>query len=610
MATGGVFKLITNDGKQDRLIMATEVLQNRLKAIAAARAASGAYADPTPTLNDIEKTHILFMNAHFKPFAAIGYEYNKITPQAGNVALGETVTFSIPQFGDFFGDMALHAKLRQPTLVVDAGTAESDQPLMRWCPYPGERLCKKVSFDVNANPLDGYSSHATVFNRLFQVAPNKKIGWDRLMGQDEPLNGYVEQPNWIRSGVAAAAVTHRTAVAVDAGNQAPTGQKDISEAGDVDVIAPLLFWFNRDPRMMIASVAIPYGQRFLSITLANQNELVNVVPRGNGDWANPRGQLVAPSNPIRKLELFCNNIFVNPEVHAIYIKRIGFTLIRVHREQTFSASNSSDSVLLQQMKWPIEYMQVGMKLEDYVSSSEVMRRQYLDVWDRFALHSIENYSDTNYDCFRREVLTGSYSVVPGVGVVLSVTAPTVGLVTGVGTSFDTELLPGDFIVIGGIPYAVDSVTSATALNLGTANQPLPPADVALTVDFFKYTRTPKNYLVSRYTSTIDAISIVAHGINIFNDFNGKFFNAYLPYVYGGPNLNTPEDCGAMFVNFCLYPNSYQPSGHINVSRAREFYLNYTSSIISSSVRGLLVVVASAINFLLISDGSAVLRYST
>lgn len=36
------------------------------------------------------------MNAHFKPYAAIGYEYNKVPPQAGNVALGETVLFSIP----------------------------------------------------------------------------------------------------------------------------------------------------------------------------------------------------------------------------------------------------------------------------------------------------------------------------------------------------------------------------------------------------------------------------------------------------------------------------------------------------------------------------------
>ncbi len=34
----------------------------------------GHVPDPTPTLVDIERTHILFINAHFKPFAAIGYE--------------------------------------------------------------------------------------------------------------------------------------------------------------------------------------------------------------------------------------------------------------------------------------------------------------------------------------------------------------------------------------------------------------------------------------------------------------------------------------------------------------------------------------------------------
>jgi hypothetical protein len=46
---------------------------------------------------DIEKTHVLFMNAHFKPFAAIGYEYNKVRPQSGNIQLGGQAQFSIPQ---------------------------------------------------------------------------------------------------------------------------------------------------------------------------------------------------------------------------------------------------------------------------------------------------------------------------------------------------------------------------------------------------------------------------------------------------------------------------------------------------------------------------------
>jgi hypothetical protein len=71
MATGGIFQLITNDGKQDRMLMASALLKQRIDAARSKREASGD-ADTTPTLFDIERTHILFTNAHFKPFAAIG----------------------------------------------------------------------------------------------------------------------------------------------------------------------------------------------------------------------------------------------------------------------------------------------------------------------------------------------------------------------------------------------------------------------------------------------------------------------------------------------------------------------------------------------------------
>lgn len=53
------------------MIMATELLNSRIKDIMCMRSNQG-FADPTPTLVDIERTHILFINAHFKPFAAIG----------------------------------------------------------------------------------------------------------------------------------------------------------------------------------------------------------------------------------------------------------------------------------------------------------------------------------------------------------------------------------------------------------------------------------------------------------------------------------------------------------------------------------------------------------
>ena len=110
MSAGAVFKLIANDGKADRMIMATKLLNQRIKDVMCARKRAGK-ADITPTLVDLERTHILYVNAHFKPFAAIGYEYNKVRPSAGSATLGSGVTFSIPQFGDFFHDMVARMRL-------------------------------------------------------------------------------------------------------------------------------------------------------------------------------------------------------------------------------------------------------------------------------------------------------------------------------------------------------------------------------------------------------------------------------------------------------------------------------------------------------------------
>lgn len=66
----------------------------------------------------------------------------------------------------------------------------------------------------------------------------------------------------------------------------------------------------------------------------------------------------------------------------------------------------------------------------------------------------------------------------------------------------------------------------------------------------------------------------------------------------------------MMINFALFPRSYQPSGHLNVSRAREFFLQWTTRYVNAQTPADLLAVAIAINFLLITDGSAVLRYST
>jgi len=98
------------------MIMATDLLELRIKEIreenrdrVLAEGGDPDREDLDPTLAEIAETHIIHYQSKFKPFVAIGMEYQRLVPQAGGGGLfGGQVTFSLAQFGDFFTDMALN----------------------------------------------------------------------------------------------------------------------------------------------------------------------------------------------------------------------------------------------------------------------------------------------------------------------------------------------------------------------------------------------------------------------------------------------------------------------------------------------------------------------
>lgn len=639
MSSAGIFRLIANDGKADRMIMATELLNARIRDTMCMRAKQG-FQDPTPTLVDIEKTHILFVNAHFKPFAALGYEYNKTSTYTGTAQFGGTIQWNIPQFGDFFSDMAVNIVLEQtsatagvvPALPAFVGPA--DQVLtatssvsarvnavagtytkytyeyvdaqgnvlsvgspatnfVRYAEYPGQRLFKKVKFDVNGNPLDEYTSETYLFHQKFCVHPNKVVGWKRLVGQEVPVEAYSDlitiagtsqfpsnvsnlvDINGNTVGPVNSSTTTRKVVHVVDGPQTPKAVQP-----ELSIWQPLIFWFNKDVRLAIPSIAIPYGQRYITAELEAQNNILFVAPGnlflrltteiqtsnaavGAGTAAALQvydvkryvtytptlatGSTINSAQKILSAYIYINNIFVNPEIHDIYIRRIGFSLIRVHKFQSHEFKSSADEIQLTQLKFPVEYICLGFRPKYNISVTNP--NQYRD-WHRLTLLT-DKVVDVNAKAY--------------------------------GTVITDDTVPFNDPLVGNNP---------------------------LTRKTFESQIKSESYTYPSETEVVNTLNLRAHGVEIYQDFSVQFFRDYLTYAFGDHNLNTPEDKGALFINFCLYPGSYQPSGHINVSRTREFFLRYTSSYITSATPCDLLVQASAINFLLVSDGSAVLRYST
>jgi Large eukaryotic DNA virus major capsid protein len=293
-------------------------------------------------------------------------------------------------------------------------------------------------------------------------------------------------------------------------------------------------------------------------------------------------------------------------------------------------------------------MYVGIRPSNYNTTDPTLRKQALDKWYRFSSVTDSVRSTQGIRSANLSLKNGAYSVPASSFNNVSASSPSKNLrltstVTAVigANNFD-GINSGDIIVLPltATNTSGGAVTQAVTLTLEVAQVVMDNTAVngyiqfkqlvsdvrsltgfaglvsdtvlgSVTAQVYRADSTEIGATVKTYQSCIDSITITAHGIPIYNNFNKKFYNAYLPYHYGGPNISVPQDVGAMMIPFNIYCGSYQPSGHLNISRAREFYLSYTSSVIGfNSTVGTLIVSADAINFLLISDGSAVLRYST
>ena len=279
---------------------------------------------------------------------------------------------------------------------------------------------------------------------------------------------------------------------------------------------------------------------------------------------------------------------------------------------------------------------VGMKVKDYGSTDATLRRQHLDKWHTFSKITDTSRATQGWRQGKVSLSNAAYalptSIFNNAASSTSQLTLTKTAAWAIGANAFPNIFAGDVLTVVVTGVSAPAVTGTLTLTVarvvsdsdvstkGYLEFVQTVGDVAATLLGVAVTITAATASVARPTSaeatstvsvasaTIDTVTIKAHGIPIYNSFVDTFYNAYLPYHFGGPNVNVPKDTGALFIPFCLYPSSYQPSGHINVSRAREFYFEYSSSVIDTNTPGTLVVAASAINFLLISDGSAKLLW--
>lgn len=461
-----------------------------------------------------------------------------------------------------------------------------------YCDFPGERIIRSVTAVFCANNLDRYFTESYVFYRKTMLHVNKYAAYCRLMGQEVATEAISDT---VGSDLGASSV--RCVSKVVSGPQTP---KALQPALSLWIM--LLFNWCVDYKKPILCANIPSGQRQFLFEFATIDDIVFRGPAYwnkfilvedlfgtpaslssgtytlvaathyafGGDVSNSwvvhfpvytNGTLSPPT--LNNAALYVNNIFTLAEIHDIYIDRIGFNLIRVHVRHTAGVNTSSNSLQLNNFKYPVEYFWFGImrtsnRTGPAAGVNGTTRDNRADFWHRFT-------SPT-----RRMLLsTGNRSHV------MAVATGATGTVSHTGAF-------------------VADVAADTRITLAQGN----------------------SSMMIEETSNITTLGIKVYAVDLYRSTNSRFFSDYIPYQYGGQNLKGSEDSGIMFVNFTYAPGDNQFGAYVNTSRVREFYVEYNSATIGSvdsnnaTISGTVHAEGSALNFLVQTEGSVTIRYIT
>jgi hypothetical protein len=463
------------------------------------------------TQADIQKTHNLFVKSQFKPHVALAFEYFKTKKEgSGNVGLvteSDHVRFDLKgNNGNFLNDMVVH-------VVLEAiGNPDADvgsYPKYRYCELPGIRLFKNVKFVANNVEIDSYNTEDAVLYTKIKISASRSTGWNEMLGQENESCGEY----------------YRSDISIKEQYKFKDGAQTLRPyQKELQLWVPLIFDFNEYVGRSLHNQLIGTDQKYIEIELAPLDKII----RAEDENGNVLPDAISGFK-IKSIELYSRNVYLPPEINDIYIDRMNLSLIRVKKQHRKIITESSGSLELRQLKYPIEIIYFGFRpSENGVNSNPYS----FDDWHKMTFK------------------TRKYVPIP-VLIKNTKTAPTLQLVQRCA----------------------------------------------------KYTKS---------TPPMKKIGFTAHGNELYPLMPEAFYNNYLPYIL--PGLSTPGEKGVYAVSWCFYPISFDPSGHINNSTARELFIKYEKDPEGVGATGdnnvELFLSAQCLNFLLYDKTSIRLKYVT
>lgn len=327
----------------------------------------------TPSLDSIN-THIAWINSTYKPFVEAVFSYSKVFVSDKPAFGGESVFTVDTTTSSFVADQCIH-------LHISKLRAQSPEDKTRWADLLGHRIIRRVGLYVNKTLIDEYNGE--LYNNYFEthVPVDKKKAWLQCVGHELPMEAELMQDpvsldykekRWICNGLQTLKYEH----------------------DEFELFIPLLFWFNVDRR---DAIYFPKDSTVeVRVSFEVENKLMTCVDI-EADIYHER--YVTPY--IIDCDLYTNHIFVNREVEELFIQRLGFRLIRLHKIAEVMLDKNHGAIDLDPyIKFAVEDVTVYARPVDNEDSVDS-----LNMWWR---NSKVSYQKIQTPVMFKEIATNSY----------------------------------------------------------------------------------------------------------------------------------------------------------------------------------------------------------
>ena len=109
------------------------------------------------------------------------------------------------------------------------------------------------------------------------------------------------------------------------------------------------------------------------------------------------------------------------------------------------------------------------------------------------------------------------------------------------------------------------------------------------------------------TPLFNSFRFSVDGSSLYGGNTSLFYQSYVPLV-SGKNISSNTN-NIYYLSFNLYPKKFQPSSYINMSRSRNIAFEYSSDLLEAWNPVNLYIHATAINFLVYNNTTAMLNFS-